>query len=115
MDLDNNKYPDILVGAYESNNAVYLKSAPVVHLDSEVQFLVPSKQVDLNTKNCQIRDGTPVPCVDIEVTLEYDGVGVPNQIGNFKDKTCPTMQNFSCTYIIIFILVNFLLNRCSPF
>ena len=84
MDLDNNKYPDILVGAYGSNNAVYLKSAPVVHLDSEVQFLVPSKQVDLNTKNCQIRDGTPVPCVDIEVTLEYDGVGVPNQIGNSK-------------------------------
>ena len=45
MDLDQNQYPDILVGAYESNNAVYLKSAPVVHLDSEIQFLVPSKQI----------------------------------------------------------------------
>lgn len=80
MDLDNNQYPDILVGAYESNNAVYLKSAPVVHLDSEVHFLVPSKQVDLNEKNCRIKDGTRVPCVDVEVTLEYDGVGVPDKI-----------------------------------
>ena len=36
MDLDGNEYPDLLVGAYESANAVYLKSAPVVHLKSEV-------------------------------------------------------------------------------
>ena len=36
MDLDGNNYPDVLVGAYESANAVYLRSAPVVHLDSEV-------------------------------------------------------------------------------
>ena len=47
MDLDNNNYPDLLVGAYESNNAVYLKSAPVVHLDSEVQFLVSGKQINI--------------------------------------------------------------------
>ena len=52
--------------------------------DSEVQFLVPSKQVDLNTKNCYLSDGTAVPCVDIEVTLEYSGVGVPDQIGNLS-------------------------------
>jgi integrin alpha 8 len=81
MDLDNNEYPDLLIGAYESNNAVYLKSAPVVHLDSEVQFQVASKQVDLNTKNCRLKDGTNVPCVDVEVTLKYDGVGVPDSIG----------------------------------
>ena len=84
MDLDNNQYPDLLVGAYESGNAVYLKSAPVVHLESEVRFLVPSKQVDLNNKQCTIKDGTRVPCVDVEVTLEYDGVGVPETIGKKK-------------------------------
>ena len=83
MDLDNNEYPDVLVGAYDSNNAVFLKSAPVVHLDSQIQFLVAGKQVDLNNKNCRIRDGTSVPCVDVEVTVEYDGVGVPDTIGKF--------------------------------
>ena len=36
MDLDRNAYPDLLIGAYESANAVYLKSAPVVHLNSKV-------------------------------------------------------------------------------
>ena len=39
MDLDGNEYPDLLVGAYESANAVYLRSAPVVHLKSEVRFV----------------------------------------------------------------------------
>ncbi len=37
MDLDQNEYPDLLIGAYESANAVYLRSAPVVHLDSKVR------------------------------------------------------------------------------
>ena len=72
------RYPDLLVGAYESNNAVFLKSAPVVHLNSEVRFL--KKQVNLNHKPCAIKSGTMVPCVDVEVTLKYDGVGVPEQI-----------------------------------
>lgn len=38
MDLDNNEYPDLLVGAYDSSNAVYLRSAPVVHLKSKVKL-----------------------------------------------------------------------------
>ncbi len=37
MDLDRNEYPDLLVGAYESANAVFLRSAPVVHLDTKVK------------------------------------------------------------------------------
>ena len=39
MDLDGNQYPDVLVGAYESSNAVYIRSAPVVHLDSKVDIV----------------------------------------------------------------------------
>ena len=102
MDLDNNQYPDILVGAYDSNNAVYLKSAPVVHLDSEVQFLVPSKQVDLNTKNCRIKDGTSVPCVKVEVTLEYDGVGVPDTIGLLFYQSMSDRRSFNWRSAIVF-------------
>ncbi len=38
MDLDRNEYPDLLVGAYDSASAVYLRSAPVVHVDAEVRL-----------------------------------------------------------------------------
>ena len=39
MDLDGNQYPDILVGAYESNNAVYLKSLPVINLGTYTIYI----------------------------------------------------------------------------
>jgi len=100
MDLDNNEYPDLLIGAYESTNAVYLRSAPVVHLDSKVafkklfsldkninfllfkvSFLAASKQINLDNKNCVLADRTQVPCVEIKVELRYSGVGVPNTVG----------------------------------
>ena len=112
MDLDGNKYPDVLVGAYESSNAVYIRSAPVVHLDSkvhnrktfndknifciifnnselkstyytitQVEFRVPQKQINLEQKNCKLRDGSWVTCVDIDVSMSYDGIGVPDFIG----------------------------------
>ena len=80
MDLDNNNYPDVLVGAYESANAIYFKSAPVVHLDSMLEFRVPGKNVDLEQRNCRLNDGTKVTCVSIDVSMEYDGVGVPDSI-----------------------------------
>ena len=71
--------------------------------DSEVQFLVPSKQVDLNTKNCYLSDGTAVPCVDIEVTLEYSGVGVPDQIGNLSALDTGHFFHTSLTQCLIFL------------
>ena len=115
MDLDGNEYPDVLVGAYESANAVYMRSAPVVHLTSkvirpnynitwpyfenlyihtcvvyntytilysfQVEFRLQGKQIDLETKNCRLRNGERVPCVDIDVSMSYDGIGVPSSIG----------------------------------
>ena len=82
MDLDNNAYPDLLVGAYESGNAVYLRSAPVVHLHSNLNVRAPNKQVDIDKKNCTLRgSGTRVVCVDIDLSLNYDGVNVPQSIG----------------------------------
>ncbi len=102
MDVDRNRYPDLLIGAYESGNAVYLKSAPVVQMQSkvsvrvacpvnarliisfipQVNFRVSSKQIDIERKGCTLRDGrTRVPCVDVEVRMLYDGEGVPDRIG----------------------------------
>ena len=53
-----------------------------LYLNLQVEFRVPGKQIDLNKgKNCQISDGTSVPCVDIDVSMSYDGVGVPPSIG----------------------------------
>lgn len=47
----------------------------------QVEFRVPGKQIDLEQKNCRLNDGTWVPCVDIDVSMSYDGIGVPQSIG----------------------------------
>jgi len=81
MDLDNNLYPDLLVGSYESANAVYLRSAPVVHVDAEVKFRRASGHIDLDDRTCSLSDGTRVPCVEIEASLEYGRApGAPDSI-----------------------------------
>ena len=47
----------------------------------QVEFRLQGKQIDLETKNCRLRNGERVPCVDIDVSMSYDGIGVPSSIG----------------------------------
>ena len=42
---------------------------------------MPQKQINLEQKNCNLKDGTWVTCVDIDVSMSYDGIGVPDFIG----------------------------------
>ena len=38
LDVDNNDYPDIIVGAHNSNTAVVLRSHPVVNYQGDISF-----------------------------------------------------------------------------
>ena len=77
--MDNNKYPDLLVGAYDSGHAVHLRAAPVVHMEAIISYERPSKQIDLDDLSCKLSDRrTSVPCVFVSVSLKYTGMGVPN-------------------------------------
>ena len=81
MDLDGNKYPDLLVGAYESGHVVHLRAAPVAHVTAQLTFQRASKQIDLEEQECTLRDRrTRVPCVGVAVSLSYTGTGVPNKM-----------------------------------
>ena len=49
--------------------------------------------MDLNDKDCNLIDGTAVSCVNIEFQMKYNGVGIPEQIGELPEnkgiKNCP--------------------------
>ncbi|KAK3912027.1 Integrin alpha-PS2, partial [Frankliniella fusca] len=79
-DLDNNEYPDLAVGAYESDSAVFFRSRPVVKMTGQVAFSLDSKQISLDQRNCTLRDGTRVPCVPLNAYLKYGGVNVDDSI-----------------------------------
>ena len=38
MDIDDNEVPDIAVGAHNSNNAVILRTHPVIEFEGEISF-----------------------------------------------------------------------------
>lgn len=77
LDVDGNEYPDVLVGAYDSDRVVYLRSRPVVYLSTvDITYDVESKQIDLDNRNCTLFDGTPVACVQLTLCFEYTGRGV---------------------------------------
>ncbi|XP_065212423.1 integrin alpha-PS2-like isoform X2 [Planococcus citri] len=70
LDLDDNLYPDLVVGAHESDAAFLFRSKPIINLTADISF---SKQViSLDEHSCKLKDGTKVPCVQLKICLKYD-------------------------------------------
>lgn len=76
-DLDGNEYPDLAVGAYDSNKVAVFRTRPVVQVKSEISFNGRSGIIDLDQQGCSLQDGTNVPCVALQYCLTYSGHGVP--------------------------------------
>ncbi|XP_042203155.1 integrin alpha-PS2-like [Homarus americanus] len=86
LDMDNNEYPDLLVGAYLSDAAILLKSRPIVNLfNHSLSFLTEGKTIDIESvasleAGCKTKTGRPVACVPLEFCLGFGGLGVPDDI-----------------------------------
>ena len=79
LDMDNNQYPDLLVGAYASDRAIFLKARPVVNVTASLSLAKDS--ISLDDKDCSLVDGSRVPCLSIKLCLKYEGIGVENTLG----------------------------------
>lgn len=77
MDLDGNSYHDMVVGAYETDTALFFRSRPVVTLVSSIQY--DSKLINLNNKACVLSDGTAVACSELKICCLYSGEGTWTQ------------------------------------
>ncbi|XP_017880871.1 integrin alpha-PS2 isoform X2 [Ceratina calcarata] len=76
LDLDGNRYPDLVVGAYDSGAAVFFRSRPVIKMDSYVSFDQESKLISLSDPNCTLSDGSRVTCFPLKACFKYTGEGV---------------------------------------
>ncbi|XP_077978438.1 integrin alpha-8-like isoform X2 [Glandiceps talaboti] len=78
LDMDNNRYPDLLIGSYESDQAVLLKTRPVIDLILEI---VTPEIIDLESKTCfQAKDNSRYACFIVERCFSYIGKHVPATI-----------------------------------
>ncbi|GIY03476.1 integrin alpha-PS2, partial [Caerostris extrusa] len=78
LDMDSNEYPDIVIGAYDSERVIFMKSRPVVNITSSMKL---SKDVlSLEDKTCSLKDKTKVACVEATLCLMFSGIGVASEI-----------------------------------
>ncbi|KAJ2953032.1 hypothetical protein O0L34_g7421 [Tuta absoluta] len=85
VDLDDNYYPDLAVGAYKSDSVVFLKTRPVVNMKSKIKFITDSsssgsRTISLTNKGCRLANGTQVVCAKLKFCLNYTGINVDQQI-----------------------------------
>ncbi|XP_044269454.1 integrin alpha-PS2 isoform X2 [Tribolium madens] len=81
MDLDNNQYPDMAVGAYESNKAFFFRARPVISVEASVKFLTHNKFIDITSPDYTLRsDGSTATKTQIQFCSRYYGKGIPNSL-----------------------------------
>lgn len=77
LDIDSNQYPDILVGAYDSSEAVLLRSRPIIQLFAKISF--SPQQINTNVTTCEYQ-GAKFICVNVTTCLQYIGRHVPSNL-----------------------------------
>lgn len=71
IDLDNNSYPDLLVGAYQSAAAVILLSRPITNIRTEVRS-TELKNIDPSKQGCVSDPGTNLTCFSIKACCSIE-------------------------------------------
>lgn len=80
LDLDQNQYPDLVVGAYLSNEAYFFRARPVVKVEGHIKFHTHRKLISLEENNCTLPDGQAGTCTSFELCVKIHGVGVPGYV-----------------------------------
>ena len=70
-DMDKNGYPDVLVGAYNSNKALLLRARPVVNIIPTKFYTFP-KEIDPQPEELRCgEDGRPYNCFKVTVCFRF--------------------------------------------
>ena len=66
--MDENGYPDIVVGAFESSKTVVLRSRPVINVQAMTQFT--PDLIDPSVKTC-VHDGRDNNCFKVRLCFKF--------------------------------------------
>ncbi|XP_052797585.1 integrin alpha-6-like [Mya arenaria] len=71
MDLDQNSYPDLLVGSYVDNKVAFLRTRPIINLHSKVTVSPDKLNMSSSAhRSCSV-DSFMYYCVEIKLCLRY--------------------------------------------
>lgn len=84
LDQDGNSYPDLLVGDYEANRAILLKSRPVINVTTSITF--QPENFNLDDKTCLLPNSTTsVSCITVQYCTKYSGSNVDSRLSFVHD------------------------------
>ncbi|KAI1897056.1 hypothetical protein AGOR_G00079190 [Albula goreensis] len=81
-DLDDNGYPDLIVGAFGVDKAVLFRARPIVN--ASASLTVYPTMINPEEKSCVITNGNesiPVSCVNLSFCLSANGKHLPDDLG----------------------------------
>lgn len=78
-DIDFNAYPDILIGSYDSDNAVLLRSHPIISVDSKLEFSIKHVSINSSDNKCKI-NYEEISCFNLEYCAKYVGHEIPKEL-----------------------------------
>uniref|UniRef100_K1PAJ8 Integrin alpha-8 n=1 Tax=Magallana gigas TaxID=29159 RepID=K1PAJ8_MAGGI len=82
-DINLDTYKDLVVGAYQADTAVFIKSRPIVRVAPSLRLEPDIIKLEEKNKNCKIGEDPykiNVPCLMVRTCVEYSGVGVSNEL-----------------------------------
>ncbi|KAH9493727.1 Itga7p, partial [Dermatophagoides farinae] len=104
LDLDRNSYPDLLIGAYESDAIVLLRSRPIIHIKTFVQNNMT--QIDPNSNGCPEDPSSKLPCFTVKPCFQFtDLSSAMNSLSKFALRYRIEAETFTGTqkyYRVIF-------------
>ncbi|XP_077515632.1 integrin alpha-9-like [Amblyomma americanum] len=77
MDIDDNQYPDIVIGAYESDSAYLFRASPIAYAKGWIE--IPTQHMSTKTPNCN-RNNVSYYCLKVNACIFFDGKFIPNQL-----------------------------------
>jgi integrin alpha 8 len=75
LDLDGNKYPDLIVGAYKSDAVVLFRSKAVIR--TSLSGLTVPRVIDFDSRDYFCDKNKTRMCVEFEYCIDYGGKAVP--------------------------------------
>uniref|UniRef100_A0A8C8D5C8 Integrin alpha-2 domain-containing protein n=1 Tax=Oncorhynchus tshawytscha TaxID=74940 RepID=A0A8C8D5C8_ONCTS len=78
-DLDNNHYPDLIVGAFGKGEVSVYRARPVVSVEAEM-ILTP-RILNPDDRSCFLTESdTMVTCLRVDICAKVSGVGIPDSV-----------------------------------
>ncbi|XP_071803568.1 integrin alpha-8-like [Asterias amurensis] len=76
LDMDKNNYPDILIGAQNSDTTVLVRARPIILLKADLS--ISPEGINLDNKTYTLPDGSKVTSFEITTCFTYTGRHIPD-------------------------------------